>query len=277
MSRGRRPALALPRAWTLATALSAGGVSAQGLRAPISPSEPHAFELELYRTRFDQEIAFRAAAVHVAWGAEALCDHTIEIEPFVLWSVHAMRRRLSGWDEALFRRATGMDETWRVAWVDESAPDELRVGDVVVAINGLPLPEGSTRMSLGAVFGTFFVAGATAVGRQQEAEDVGTAFTVGQVLAMAVPGVGMLLSAAEARTERAVTVDGIAGRADLFANEVVVALGGDPEAGLRLARRIRALGLQADVLSLSEFRLSSMAEHVQRLRELARAQAEVPR
>jgi hypothetical protein len=66
VSRGRRPALALARAWALATALSAGGVSAQGLRVPISPSEPHAFELELYRTRFDPETAFRAAAVHVA-------------------------------------------------------------------------------------------------------------------------------------------------------------------------------------------------------------------
>jgi hypothetical protein len=358
-------------AWALAAALAAGASWAQAPRPPIPADDPNAFELDLYRTRFDHEIAFRAAAIHVALGAEALCDHTTEIEPFVLWSVHTMRRRLSGKDDALFRRATGMDHQWRVAWADESAPDELKIGDVVVAINGLPLPEGSTRMSLGAVFGggaivsgddeaywaviakareqavagrpmalkladgrqievstqtgcagsvsasafdsdpdrfarqggqrakipahamleartrdefrwlaafgTYFVASATAIGRQQEAEDVGTAFTVGKVLAMALPGAGMLLSAAEARAERAITVDGIVGRADLFANEVVVALGGDPEAGLRLARRIRALGLKADVLELGEFRLSSMHEHVQRLHELARAQAAAPR
>jgi hypothetical protein len=278
----------------------------------------------------------------------------------VLWSVHAMRKRLSGRDDQLFRRATGMDDKWRVAWVDESVPPELNLGDAVVAINDTPLPGSSTKVSLGAVFsansifsgddeaywsviakarvqavagrpltlaledgrrievptqtgcagsvsasafdsdpdsfwrqgttrakipanamlaartrdefrwlaafGTYFQASATAVGRQQDAEGMSTAFTVGKVLALALPGAGMLLSAVESQTERAVAVDGIVGRADLFATEVVVALGGDPEAGLRLARRIRDQGLQADVLTLGEFRLSSMAEHVVRLR-----------
>lgn len=357
--------LALLLATLLPLSCDAAEAQAPWKRAPISASEPNAFELDLYRTRLDHEIEFRAAAIHVAWGAETLCDHTTEIEPFVLWSVHTMRRRLSGKDDQLFRRATGMDEKWRVAWVDESVPAELKLGDAVVAINGRPLPAGSTRISFGAVFsgdaifsgddedywevivqardqavagrpmtltledgrkidvatqtgcagnvsasafdsdpaqfwrqgtrrakipanamleartrdefrwlaafGTFFQASATAVGRQQEAEDMSTAFTVGKVLSIAVPGAGMLLSAAEAHAERAIAVDGIVGRADLFANEVVVALGGDPEAGLRLARRIRNEGLKADVLVLGEFRLSSMAEHVVRLRALQAA------
>lgn len=332
------------------------------IRPPIVPTEAHAFELDLFRTRFDHEIEFRAAAIHVAWGAETLCDHTTEVEPFVLWSVHAMRKRLSGEDDRLFRRATGMDEHWRVAWADESVPADLKIGDAVVAINDMALPGGSTRFSFGAVFsgnaivsgddeaywaviakardqavagrpmsltladgrrvevstqtgcagsvgasafdsdpdkfwrqgtlrakipanamleartrdeyrwlaafGTYFQASATAVGKQQDAEGMSTAFTVGKVLALALPGAGMLLSAVESQAERAIAVDGIVGRADLFANEVVVALGGDPEAGLRLARRIRAEGIQADVLELGEFRLSSMAEHVARLRAL---------
>jgi len=347
-----------------ALALATGAAAAQSTwqRAPIPPSEPNAFELDLYRTRLDHEIEFRAATIHVAWGAETLCDHTTEIEPFVLWSVHAMRKRLSGKDDQLFRRATGMDEKWRIAWLDESVPAELNPGDVVVAVNDMPLPEGSSRVSLGAVFsgnaifsgddegywevirkardqavagrpmtleleggrrvdvptqtgcagsvsasafdsdpdklwrqgtqrakipanamleartrdefrwlaafGTYFQASATAVGRQQEAEGMSTAFTVGKVLSIALPGAGMLLSAAEAQAERAIAVDGIVGRADLFANEVVVALGGDPEAGLRLTRRIRDERVKADVLELGEFRLSSMVEHVARLRAL---------
>jgi hypothetical protein len=189
-----------------------------------------------------------------------------------------MRRRLSGKDEALFRRATGTDEKWRMAWVDESVPDELKIGDVVVALNDLPLPEGSIRMSLGAVFGGGAIVSASAFD-----SDPGTFARQGQQRAT-IPAHTML----EVRTRdefRWLAAFGTyfvasataVGRADLFANEVVVALGGDPEAGLRLARRIRALGLQADLLALSEFRLSSMAEHVQGLRELARAQAEVPR
>ena len=335
---------------------------AQALREPIRPDDPKAFELENYRMRFDHEVEFRAAAIHVAWGAETLCDHTTEIEPFVLWSLHAMRKRPPSSDEPLLRRATGMDDKWRVVWVDESVPPELKLGDVVVAVNDMPLPGGSTRLSLGAVFsgtaivsadddgyreviakaraqaatgkpmtltladgrkvdvptqtgcagsviasvfdsdpdkfwrqgnqrakvpanamfeartrdefrwlaafGTYFQASAVAVGRQQELEGMSAAFTVGKVLALAVPGAGMLLSAAEAQAERAIAVDGIAGRADLFANEVVVALGGDPEAGLRLVRRIREREIKADVLELGDFRLSSMAEHVARLRAL---------
>jgi len=356
----RTPILALMLALLAACAWSQPG------RAPISPGEPNAFELDLYRTRFDHEIAFRVAAIHVAWGAENLCDHTTEIEPFVLWSVHSMRRPLSGKDDLLFRRATGMDAKWRVAWADESVPPELKIGDAVVAINGVPLPAGNTRVELGALFsghamvsgddqglwdvlalareqavagapmtlrlddgrevevstqtgcagsvtasafdsdpdkfwrqgtqrakipanamleartrdefrwlaafGTYFQASGAAVDRQQEADGVATAFTVGKILALAVPGAGMLLSAAEAQAERAIAVDGIVGRADLFANEVVVALGGDPEAGLRLARRIRDLGIKADVVELGEFRMSSMTEHVKRLREIQIAQ-----
>jgi len=45
---------------------------------------------------------------------------------------------------------------------------------------------------------------------------------------------------AEAQAEKAIAVDGIVGSADLFANEVVAALGGDPAAGLRLSERMAA-------------------------------------
>jgi len=92
-------------------------------------------------------------ALHVAWGAEALCDDVVtEIEPFVLLSVHALRCGMSADDLALFRDVTGMDESWRVVWADESAPDALKLGDAVAAINGRPLPAGAKRIELAAVF-----------------------------------------------------------------------------------------------------------------------------
>jgi hypothetical protein len=329
-----------------------------------------AFELEIFKDRFEHEVRFRAAAIEVAWGAEAMCDHTTEIEPFVLWSLHAMRKRMGSRQEAIFKRATGMDEKWRVVWVDESVPDEVKIGDAVVAINDMPLGGSSTRWDLQAVFsgnavvsvddeaywaliakvrqqavegrpitlhleggrklevstqtgcdgsvtasafdadpdkfwrqgnrrikipanamlearkrdefrwlaafGTFFQATSKAVGRQQLAESVGSAFTVGRALTVLVPGSGLVLGVAQAQTERALAVDGIIGSADLFANELVVALGGAPEAGLRFVERMRGMQLKTDVFEMNEFRLGSMQEHVRRLQELERLQTGAP-
>ena len=361
---GHRALKALRTLWVAACAgaAGAGAVWAQTSLGPLPAQPPDAFEFELFKTRFEQEVKFRAAALQVAWGAEELCDHTTEIEPFVLWSQHTMRRRLPSRQEAIFRRATGMDDKWRLVWADESVPDEARLGDVVVAINGMPLPGGSTRVEFGALFrgdamvsgddrgyreviakareqavsgrpmtlhfedgrkvevstqtgcagsvtasafdadpdkfvregtqraklpakamiearsrdefrwlaafGTFFQASAKAVERHQAAQDVGTAFTVGKVVLALVPGAGVVLSAAEARTQRSIAVDGLLGSADLFANEVVVALGGEPDAGLKFLRRLKALGQATDVMEAGEFRLGSMEEHVRRLREL---------
>jgi hypothetical protein len=116
------------------------------------PAYGHAFERDLFRRRFEHEVKFRVAAIHVAWGAEALCDATTQIEPFVLLSVHSMRKSLSASDLVVFRAVTGMDEKWRVVSADEGAPDDLKVGDAVLAINDRPLPAGSTRIELGAWF-----------------------------------------------------------------------------------------------------------------------------
>ena len=323
-----------------------------------------AFELQIFKDRFDHEVRFRAAAIEVAWGAEQMCDHTTEIEPFVLWSMNAMRRRMGSRQEAIFKRATGMDEKWRVVWVDESVPEELKMGDAVTAINGLPLGKASTRFDPSAVFsgnaiisvddegywgviaqarqqavgsqvmtlhledgrkvevptqtgcagsvtasafdadpdkfwrqgnrrvkipasamlearsrdefrwlaafGTFFQATTKAVGRQQLAESMGSAFTVGRALTILVPGSGLVLGVAQAQAERALAVDGIIGSADLFANELVVALGGAPDAGLRFVERLREMKLKTDVFEMNDFRLGSMQEHVRRLQALER-------
>jgi len=329
-------------------------------------AEADAFELDLFKTRFEHEVAFRSAAIHVAWGAEALCDSTTEIEPFVLWSTHSLKKRLSGKELDILRRATGMDDKWRVVWLDENAPEEMKVGDVVVAINGQPLPGGSTRFELGAIFkggsmvssddqafwdvlakardqategtpmtvtlaggrkltvetqtgcagsvtasafdadpdlfwrlgnqrvkipanallearsrdefrwlaafGTFFQASEAAIGRARQAEDRSNAFVVGKILTFAVPGAGMLLTAVEAQAERALAVDSIVGSADLFANEVVAAMGGDPAAGLKLSERMLANGLKVDAVLMSEFRRSNATEHARRLHAIQAAQ-----
>jgi hypothetical protein len=260
-----------------------------------------------------------------------------------------------------------------VVWADEDAPDELRLLDAVVAINGRPLPGSATRVEMGAVFrggsvvtqddqgfwdavlrareeaatrpdrtmtltladgrelrvntqtgcagavfasafdpdpgvfwrqgtarvkipanamleartrdefrwlaafGTYFQASRSAIERVQQSQNVSTGFVVGKVLTLAVPGSGMLLSAVEAQAEKTLAVNSIVGSADLFATEVVVSMGGDPEAGLRLNRRIAAKAQEVDVLRMDEFRLSTAVEHVRRLRAIQAAQAAAER
>jgi hypothetical protein len=326
------------------------------------------FERELFKRRFDQEVKFRAAAIHVAWGAEALCDATTQVEPFVLLSVHAMRRRLDEPDLKLFRDVTGMDERWRVVWADEGAPEELHVGDVVTQVNGRALPAGGTRFEMGALFrggsvmsnddqgfwdvmlkarkeaselkpmvltleggrtlevetqkgcagsvtasyfdndpdtfwrmgtqrakipanamveaqsadefrwlaafGTYFQASQSAIAAVQRTEGMSNGFLVGKILSIMVPGVGALLTAAEAQAERSIAVDSIVASADLFANEVVASLGGDPAAGLRLSERLMARGVKVDAVLMDDLRRSNSADHARRVKAIQAAQAE---
>lgn len=332
------------------------------------PAYDPAFERDLYKSRLEHEVQFRAAAIQVAWGAEVLCDATTQIEPFVLLSSHAMQLKLSDRDLRLFTEVTGIDERWRVAWLDEAAPDELRLGDIVVAVNDRPLPAGGTRFEMSAIFrggamvtaddqgfwevmlkarqeatagqrmrltladgrkltvetqtgcagsvtasafdadpatfwrqgtqrakipghallqartrdefrwlaafGTYFQASQSAIAAVQKSEGVSTGFLVGKILSITVPGMGMLLSAAEAQAEKAIAVDGIVGSADLFANEVVASLGGDPAAGLRLSERMKAQGIKVDAVLMDDFRRSNAAEHARRIKALQAAQAE---
>jgi len=308
------------------------------MAAGLAAAQAGSVDADALKARFAHEVAFRAAAIHVAWGAEALCDHVTEIEPFVLWSVHAARRSLSAAELEQLRLATGMDGRWRVAWLDEAAPDGLNLGDVVTAVNDRPLPGGNTRFDPTAVFsgnsplanddqgfwdvllkareqaaegvamhitladgrrlavdtqtgcagsvtasafdsrpdefwrlgnqraripanamleansrdeflwlaafGTYFQASRAAIGGVRQNESLGTAFTIGKVLALALPGGNLLLSSVEALTQRTLEVDRVVGGADLFANEVVAALDGYPAAGLRRGAsepRVRAL------------------------------------
>jgi hypothetical protein len=349
----------------LRRALVLAGVALAAGAAP--PNEPNPFEYDLFKDRFEHEIRFRAAAVEVSWAAEALCDDTTEIEPFVLWSTHTLRKSLSAKEQAILQRATGMDEQWRVVWLDEGAPDEMKLGDIVVAINGRALPKGETKFEFGALFssrsmvtfddepfwkvvlqaraeavegkpmtvtlkggrelkvetqtgcagsvtasafdadadvfwrqghqrskipanamlearttdefrwlaafGTFFQASEAAIGKAQQSETQSTVFLVGKILTFAVPGSGMLLTAVEQQTQKAIAVDSIVGSADLFANEVVTAMGGDPAAGLRLSERMVAQGMKVDTVMMSEFRRSNAHEHARRLVELRAAQA----
>jgi hypothetical protein len=355
------PVIALLRPWfLLAAALQAGAGWAQAY--------DRAFERDLFKTRFEQEVKFRAAAVQVAWAAEALCHATTQIEPFVLLSVHSVRKSLSAADMRLFREVSGMDEHWRVVWADEGAPDELKLRDVVQAVNGRPLPGGSTRFELGALFrggslmtaddqgfwdtmllarqeaaagkpmvltlgdgrklqvetqqgcagavtasafdadpdvfwrqgtqrakipanamieartpdefrwlaafGTYFQASQRAKAAVQKSEGASNGFLVGKVLLFAVPGAGMLLTAAEAQADKAIAVDSIVGSADLFANEVVAALGGDPAAGLHLTERMRAQGMKVDAVLMDDFRMSNAAEHAKRIKLIQATQAD---
>lgn len=344
------------------SSLAALGVAALSAALAAPANADDAFDRELYRTRLEHEVAFRAAAIQVAWAAEALCDHVTEIEPFVLWSAHALPKRLDDRELENLHLATGMDRQWRVVWLDEGAPDALQLGDVVVAVNGRPLPQASMKLELGALlrgalplanddqgfwdvmlkareraaedepmvltladgrqlqvptqtgcagsvtasafdldpdkfwrqgsqrvklpgtallaaqdrdefrwlaaFGTYFQASLAAIEKSAQAEDVANAFVVGKILSVALPGAGMLLTALEAQTEKTLVVDSIVGSADLFANEVVAAMGGDAAAGLRLNRRMLALGAAPEAVQMSEFRRSNADDHARRLRQI---------
>ena len=343
-----------------------------GWGAPLRAGEfSDEFDRQRFKDAFAQEIAFREAALHVAWGAEPLCDDTTEIEPLLLWSVRTMRNSLSAHQQKLFTQATGMDEHWRIAWLDEGASDELKPGQRVIAVNKRPLPAPGTKIEITAVlrggsamtvddeafwsvlhqardeanadssmrltleggrevkvstqtgcagtvtasafdnepqnfqrqdgrrskipgnallearsaderrwlaaFGTYFLASEGSILRQRSSDNTANAFMVGKVLSLALPGVGTLLSAVEAQTQRGLQVDGLVGGADLFANEVVLAMGGDPSVGLKLSDRLRAKGIAADVLVMSDFRRSNVEVHLKRLAEIdqARRKAEM--
>ena len=346
----RRVALVCALAWN-ATGALAGEASDE-------------FDRQRFKDSLAHELAFREAALQVAWGAEPLCDDTTEIEPFVLWSVGSVRTGLSAHQRLLFKQATGMDDKWRVAWIDESAPDALKLGDAVLAVNDLALPavsskvemvallrggsalsvddqafwavmhkareqagqdssmtltmEGGTKLKVStqtgcsgavmasafdnepenllrpgggrvklpgnalfearsrdeyrwlAAFGTYFLSSANSITGQHKADNMGNAFTVGKVLTLALPGAGAALSAMQAQATRAITVDGLVGNADLFANEVVLALGGDPAAGMGLSDRLKRNGVKADVLVMSDFRRSNVEIHLRQLKELER-------
>lgn len=348
--------------------LAFGAALSLACSAQAAPAYDQSFERDLFKRRFEHEVKFRAAAIHVAWGAEALCDATTQVEPFVLLSLHSLRQKLADKDLKVFREVTGMDEKWRVVWADEGAPDDLKVGDAVVAINNRPLPGGSTKFELSAwlrgssmvsyddqgfwdvvlqarqeavegkpmtltleggrkltvetqrgcagsvtassfdadpdvfwrqgnkrakipanamleaqnadefrwlaAFGTYFQASQRAINASQKSEGVSNGFMVGKILAIAVPGAGMLLTAAEAQAEKAIAVDGIVGNADLFANEVVASLGGDVAAGLRLSERMAGQNMKVDAVMMDDLRRSNAAEHARRLKALQAAQAE---
>ena len=99
----------------------------------------------------------------------------------------------------------------------------------------------------------------------------------GYLLALAVPGIGTVLSAMESQTQRGLQVDGLIGGADLFANEVVLAMGGDPAVGLKLSDRLARDKVAADILPMSAFRRSNVEQQLQQLQaiETARRQAEL--
>ena len=122
-----------------------------------------------------------------------------------------------------------------------------------------------------AAFGTYFLASEGSILRQRSSDSTANAFLIGKVLSLAVPGAGTLLAAMEATTQRTIQVDGLVGGADLFANEVVMAMGGDPSVGLQLSDRLRAKGIAADVLVMSAFRRSSVEIHLRQLQEIVQA------
>jgi hypothetical protein len=309
-----------------------------------------------------QEVKFRAAAIQVAWTAEALCEVTTEIEPFVLMSVRALGRRLSAADLEVARAAAGIDDEWRVMWVDEGAPDDLKLGDVVIAINERSLPgvgarsgmglvvQGGTLVTAGeqleflevivqaraeakagkpmvlsmadgkqitvttqtgcagsvyasafdlepdafarkgqqvripvnavlaatsadelswlAAFGTYFLASPATIARIQQRDGRELGFAVGGVLARTGAGAALAKLAKDLPAQRPLSVLSVVGHADLFANELVAAMGGDPEAGLQLSAHMISRNLKAETVLMDATRQANAKEHARRIATL---------
>ncbi|HMC14454.1 MAG TPA: hypothetical protein VKI18_02410, partial [Albitalea sp.] len=145
-----------------------------------------------------------------------------------------------------------------------------RQGNKRAKIPGNALMEATTQDEYRwlAAFGTYFQATERAIGRQEVADNVGPVFMVGKVLTLALPGSGVLLTLVERQTERIISVDGLPSSADLFANEVITAMGGNPAAGLKLNARFKAANAKVDELMMTDFRRTNSELHVQRLQEI---------
>ena len=70
----------------------------------------------------------------------------------------------------------------------------------------------------------------------------------------------MLLTAVETQAERRITVDGIVGSADLFANEVVAGWAAIPPPGCGLSERMAAQGMKVDAVLMDDFRRTNAAD-----------------
>jgi hypothetical protein len=191
----------------------------------------------------------------------------------------SMTLTLEGGREVKVGTQTGCAGTVTATAFDNEAQNFQRQDGRRSKIPGNALLEAHTRDERRwlAAFGTYFLASEKSILRQRSSDSADNVFTIGKVLALAVPGAGTVVSALEAQTQRSIQVDGLVGGADLFANEVVLAMGGDPAVGLRLSNRLQAKGIAADVLVMSEFRRSNVELHLARLREIeaARKKAEL--
>lgn len=141
-----------PAGWALLLAIWLLAIWLLAAPAALAGEFSDEFDRQRFKDALQHEVAFREAAIHVAWSAEPLCDDTTEIEPFVLWSLRGVKTGLSAHQTRLFSQATGMDEHWRIVWMDESVPDEMRLGQRVLAINDRALPAPGARVEMGAVF-----------------------------------------------------------------------------------------------------------------------------
>ena len=316
-----------------------------------------------------QEVKFRAAAIQVAWMAETLCEVTTEIEPFVLMSVRALGRRLSTADLEVARDAAGIDDEWRVVWADEGAPDDLKLGDVVNAVNDRSLPGAGARSGMGlvvqagtlmtpgeqlefldvivkaraeakagkpmvlsmadgrkitvttqtgcagsvyasafdlepntfarkagqevhipvnavlaaanadelawlAAFGTYFLASQATIARIQQRDGRDLGFNVGGVLARTESGAALAKLVKDMPAERPLSVLSVVGHADLFANELVTAMGGDTAAGVHLSERMISRNLKAETVLMDVARQANAKKHARRIGALKAAMNE---
>jgi hypothetical protein len=191
----------------------------------------------------------------------------------------SMTLTLDGGQQVKVSTQTGCAGTVTATAFDDEPQNFLRQDGLRSKIPGHAMLAARTRDERRwlAAFGTYFLASERSILRQRSSDTVGNAYLVGKVLALAVPGMGTVLSALESQTQRGLQVDGLIGGADLFANEVVLAMGGDPSVGLRLSDRLARDKVVADILPMTAFRRSNVEIQLQQLQaiETARRQAEL--